>query len=519
MLTFKFRLHYNFVIMKVLKGCALVFLSLILFLLLCIFGIAFTVNQVALNPHTIEKILNDISFSQIIQESLNNQSSGNNISPELQTAIVNTIQKMEPVIKQRVGIAIEDTYTYLKGKSNVPDLKGILGKSVMTSQFVSDLLDQIDLSNLLDQIVKEQAGNGANQMDAFSNALVAAVDQSEPLIKQELVNASDPIFKYLLMQNSSIDLRSTLRQTILSENTVNTMLNNFDYTAMTKNILTQYLGQQLPQDINLSSDQIDRVVAVLKPSVKTALTNASGSFADYLTGTSDTFSITISLAPAMPTLKEVVKEAYLAQLLANVQGLSQTEINNAFEQYYSDFSRTIPDTYEANSSNMGISANTNLTDAITNAQNNLTQARDNLDEASRNFEDSLQQIRTYVGYFRLGFACLIALIILLVAGIVLIYRYVKDSCRNLGIVFFIYGLGAFAVVLAVKFIAAAQIAKADIPQAMSKIPGILLNDVLSPLQILSVVCLIVGLIAIIMSFVYPKLKPAKTDQTTPPAAS
>ena len=61
MLTFKFRLHYNFVIMKVLKGCALVFLSLILFLLLCIFGIAFTVNQVALNPHTIEKILNDIT--------------------------------------------------------------------------------------------------------------------------------------------------------------------------------------------------------------------------------------------------------------------------------------------------------------------------------------------------------------------------------------------------------------------------------------------------------------------------
>jgi hypothetical protein len=505
--------------MKVLKGCALAFLSFILFLSLCIFGIAFTVNQVVLNPHTIEKILNDVDFSQIIQETISEQNTGEGSSAELQTALIATLKKMEPVIKQRIGIAIEDTYAYLAGKGDVPDLKGTLGKSVMTSQFVSDLLDQIDLSNLLDQVMKEQAVSGTNQMDAFSSALVAVVDQSESLIKQELVDASDPIFKYLLMQNSSIDLRSTLRQTILSDTTVNTMLNNFDYTMMTKNILTQYLGQQLPQGINLSSDQIDRVVTVLKPSVKTALTNASGSFADYLTGAKSRFSIIISLQPAVPTMKTVIKEAYLAQLPANLQGLSQTQINSAFEQYYTDFAKTIPSDYEVNSSDLGISPNTNLTKAITNAQNNLTQARNNLDEASRNFEDNLQQIRTYVGYFRLGFACLIALIILLIAGIILIYRNVKDCCRNLGIVFFIYGLGAFAVVVAAKFIAAAQIAKADIPQAMSKIPGILLNDVLSPLQIFSLVCLIGGLIAIIISFIYPKLKPAKTDQATLPAAN
>jgi len=41
--------------MKILKGIALTLLSFILFVSLCVFGIAYTVNQVALNPHTIEK--------------------------------------------------------------------------------------------------------------------------------------------------------------------------------------------------------------------------------------------------------------------------------------------------------------------------------------------------------------------------------------------------------------------------------------------------------------------------------
>ena len=139
--------------MKILKGFALAFLSLILLLSFCVFGIAYTVNQAALNPHDIEKISDNISFAKVVQEQIDKQNTNGDISPELEAAIVSAVQNDEPVIKQQLDIAIEQTYTYLKERGNTPDLKQTLSNSMMTSAFVSDLLDKIDLSQLLDQAV------------------------------------------------------------------------------------------------------------------------------------------------------------------------------------------------------------------------------------------------------------------------------------------------------------------------------------------------------------------------------
>ena len=115
-----------------------------------------------------------------------------------------------------------------------------------------------------------------------------------------------------------------------------------------------------------------------------------------------------------------------------------------------------------------------------------------------------------MGYFRLGYVCLIALIIVLILGIILLCRNVKGACRNLGIVFFIYGAGALAVVLITKYFALQKLAEANIPQALNNIPVILLNDVLSPLRLVSLVCLIGGILLIATSLIYPRLKQAKT---------
>jgi hypothetical protein len=498
--------------MKILKGFTLAFLSFILFLSLCIFGIAYTVNQTALNPRLIEKTIDDINFSKIIQEQIDKQNTNGDISPELETAIVSAVQNDEPVIKQQLDIAIEQTYTYLKERGNTPDLKQTLSNSVMTSAFVSDLLDKIDLSQLLNQAVQEQIGKGTDYSPAFVTALVNAVNQSEPAIKTQIVSASGPIFQYLLMQTPNLDLKSTLRQTILSDDTVNGILNNFDYATLTKNIMSVYIGGLLPEGITLSDAQINLVASALQPYVKTALTNASGSFADYLTGTNPSFSVEIAIAPAMPTLKTVTRDAFTAQLLPELQGLSQTDINNAFEAYYSDFSKTIPATYTVNSSDLGIDGTTDMINTIANAQNSLTTARDNIDTASRNYATDLQNARPYVRDFQIGFICLIALILLLILGIILIYRNVKNSCRNLGIVFLIYGALELAGVLIAKNIIDGQIAKANIPQSVSNIPGMILRDFTSPLQTISLVCLIGGIVLLVVSIIYPRLKPAKAAE-------
>ena len=100
--------------MKIIKGLALVLLSFILVLALCVFGLAFTVNRVALQPNDMEKIVNNIDFAQAVQEQIDKQNTNGDISPQLEAAIVSSIQNAEPVIKQHLDTAIKDTSTNLK---------------------------------------------------------------------------------------------------------------------------------------------------------------------------------------------------------------------------------------------------------------------------------------------------------------------------------------------------------------------------------------------------------------------
>ena len=447
---------------------------------------------------------------------MDEQNSSGDLSPELQTALIDTFRKMEPAIKKQIGVAIEDIYAYLKGQRATPDFKNTLSKSVMNSEFVGELLNEIDISQLVNQVVNEQIGTNADFSDSFINDLITVVDRSEPSLKKQIVKASEPIFNYLLMQTSDFDLKSTLRQTVLSDNFVREMLSYYDYTAVTKDIVANYMAGKLPLGIELTSPQLDRVAATLQPSVKSAFISESGNFADFLVGSRADFSVKVDLTPAQPTIKIVVKEAILTLLPGYLQGVTQEEIDNAYETYYPIFSHTLPPTYEMTSDDLGTETISEISSALNDAQNSLTEVRDSIDQASQNFENVLKKIKPYVGYFRLGYVCLIALIIVLILGIVLIYRKVKDSCRNLGIVFFIYGAGALAVVLITRYFVLGPFAKfllmspqLGTPPALNDIPGILLNDFLTPLRIVSLVCLIGGILLIATSLIYPRLKKPK----------
>jgi len=494
---------------KVIKALAIGLLSLILFLSLFVFAITFTVKQTALNPAYAVKVINEINFSQAIQESINQRASGGNISPQLQTALTESLQNMEPIIKQQLILAIENTYASLKGQGVAPNLENTLSNSVVNSQFVADLMAKIDLSQLLDPVVEQQIGTSNGLSQDFQRALVNAINESTPALKQQIVNASGPICQYLTMQTSSLDLQSTLGQTVLSSSSVNGILNNLDCTAVTKDILMSDIVGQLPGDIQLSDAQIEQLVTALQPAVSAALTNASGDIAGYLLGTQPDFNITVALVPALPTLETVTEEAFMAQLPADLQGLPQAYLDDAFTQYYAGFIQTMPATYAVNSSDLGLNGAGGIATDIANAQNSLNQARSNIAMASQDFNSNFATTRTYVGYFNAAFMLLIALLALAILGIILILRNVKSACRILGVVFLLFGALEYAVVLIVKNVGPSVIARLNIQPALSNVPGIVLNDFMAPLQFVSLACLIAGGIIIVTSIVYPGVNPAK----------
>ena len=142
---------------------------------------------------------------------------------------------MEPVIKQQVTLAIDNAYASLEGQGAAPNLENILSNSVVNSQFVADLMAKIDLAQLVNPVVEQQIGTATGLSQDFQSALVNAINESAPALKQQIVNAADPICQYLTMQTSSLDLQST-RQTVLSSSSVKGILNNLDCTAVTVKI-------------------------------------------------------------------------------------------------------------------------------------------------------------------------------------------------------------------------------------------------------------------------------------------
>jgi hypothetical protein len=107
--------------MKVLKGCSLALFSFILFLLLTVFGLAFTVNQVALSPTVVNGIIRDTNFADIARMTFESVTSGQTAeSLQNQQAIIDTIDSIQSVVKEKLYIAVPDTYDYLLGGSRTP---------------------------------------------------------------------------------------------------------------------------------------------------------------------------------------------------------------------------------------------------------------------------------------------------------------------------------------------------------------------------------------------------------------
>lgn len=101
--------------MKFLKGLVLSLLSLLLFLSLTVFGIAFTLNSTILNPDFVISEVDKIDVSVLVREQI-----GVQLPQEAQfmeEAIYGVISDQEPWLKEQLSITIRSGYDYFLGRS------------------------------------------------------------------------------------------------------------------------------------------------------------------------------------------------------------------------------------------------------------------------------------------------------------------------------------------------------------------------------------------------------------------
>jgi len=611
--------------MKFPKGLAIGLLSFLLFLSLSIFGIAFLINQTVLNPNFVTSQLDKFDVAALAEEIISEQEDEEAFSEELETTLVDTIGDLEPTIREQLYTTLNETYDYLLGKREEPDLKTTLGNTFFNSDFVSSMLDNLNLPLLLEESLPAQT-NQEDFSEDFVDAIVNTVTELESDIKQKIAAASDPVFDYLLGETESIDLASTLRNTVLTSDITLSLINKIAVFFLASESLGGELTEQIPEELDFLADQIDDLMPeltsrieqqisanvdqlldyllgqrqtinivislqgiaetledslrehlmevspdVLKPRFEEILTEqitqlipaeaahlsevaitdewvdqqtniALNPVLSYMLGESSSLNVTISLDPVLANLEEPLKQEFMESPPPELAGLSSSEVEQYFDDYYQELIQDISSTIVIDENMLGadlpaqidelfsdlaqmMPASFNIgemlaevipagqiTDALTEAEGKLAEVRQDIADALETAEEGLEQAREYIGYFQLGYKLLIGFIVLLILGIIFTNRQVKGATRNVGTIFLTYGVLWFAGIFVTKyFIKKAQLPWTEIPPSLEAQLPRLVNDFSAPLQWFSLGLLIGGAVLIVVSFVYPRWRQTQLE--------
>jgi hypothetical protein len=491
--------------MQALKIIGLSFLSFILFISLVVFSIAFTVNGTVLNPKFVARELDSIDVSATVIELMEEEPEDDtDIPEELKTALYDTIEATEPVIKAELNEAILSVGNYLRGKTDEPELSQILGDTFFNEDFLADLLAEVDISAVV------EASLDTDEMDEeLLTSIIDTFAEIEPELKEQLAAASDPVFDYLLAETDSIDLKQTLRDTLLSTDFTASLVDNLDISSITSEFLEEEISEIIPVDLDFIIDELDDAVAIIEPILKEAMSENTDEILDYLLGDSPSISVEVPLEPLRDDLEEILRQTVLDNLPPEWEGLPQAEIDQRVDDFLTDAMDAIPKTFELNEELFGSELPEQATDGLSDAEKALTEAREDINEQLSDVEDTLEEARGYVGWFITGYWILIAVIVLFILAITAIYHSVKGASLHLGIMFLVLGIIECVAVFVSRGIVSRLIAKQDIPAAVQHLPDMLITDVTSPLAALSIGLIVLGVILIAAFILYPRLRPAE----------
>ena len=380
-----------------------------------------------------------------------------------------------------------------------------LNNTILNPNFLTSQLDRLDVSASVEEALSEQMPT-EELPEELRTTLVSIITELEPLIKERIDVAADPIFDYLLGKKQSMDLALTLRNTVLTSDFVASILDTLDLASLAEEILSEQIPEEeFPEELRTA---LVSSITELEPTIKAELIAAADPILDYLLGEKQSLSIVISSEPVVESLKDILREAFLESPPAEFTDLPQSTLERYFNEFFEEFTEMIPATFELNETLLPAEIPAQITEAIAGAEDELKQAKQGMAEAIAATEDRLEQARQYVGYFQLGYTLFIVFMLLLIGGIVPLNRQVRSFTRKLGIIFLSSGILEYAGIFVAKSFVGTQIAQLAIPNSLQEWLPSLASDFLAPLQIFSLVLLIGGIALIVVSFVYKPRQPS-----------
>ena len=354
------------------------------------------------------------------------------------------------------------------------------------------------------------------------------------------------ILSFLLFLSLTVfGIAYLLHSTLLSPDFVAAQVDRIDVSELARDFTEEKIIGELPDEANFLEDAIFDIIDSQEPWLKEQLRYAIYTTYDFFLGKSDTLEITIQLEDLKEGLRESIWDALNEQIATWLPDIIRYELRSYVAEHLQDYMRQIPGEYLP-------SGVTELPDELLLeyldvylqeideqiTQEGLMPQLSGLLEAlvkpyfDEYYDEFVEQIpsevvydedtipadvmeqlllaRKYIGYFQSGYYGLIAFMVLLAAGIFLINWNIGVAARSLGIGLFVYGALELAGVVFARAFNFMQFIP-DIPASLETMLTGLHKDILAPLQLFSIIILVIGIALIVASFFFKRKSSEEPD--------
>lgn len=332
----------------------------------------------------------------------------------------------------------------------------MLNSTLLNPDFMAEQVDKIDVSDLAREFAEEQIVKQIpDEVDFLVDVIYDVIDEEEPWIKEQIDTAIYAGYDFILGDTDSLNIYIPLEAK--------------------KEELRESFWQA-------STESVSQWLPVL---VESELGSYLARYIDYFASDIPEQYLPPELVDASADLLSEYLSNYLTEKAIEaveenppvVTGLLESVVRPYFDEYYNDIMEQLPSALEVN--------------------------RSNIDD---DVWENLLLARKYVNYFKTSYYFLIAFMVLMVVGIFLINRNIRDSTRSLGISLLVYGVLEFAGVYVARHFLPTDISflfpDAGIPDSLQTWLSGFYVDLLAPLLILSIIVMVVGALLIVVSIVY-----------------
>ena len=168
--------------------------------------LALVMGDTFLNATFVGAVLDKVDITDIAEKAVTEE-----LPDEFADAALSVVSRHEAELKTRVAAATDPIFAYVLGKTDRVDLATVLRDTLLSTEFVIDLLDELDIASLSSDFLREAiADHVPQEVDIPADRLDEAIAALEPAITEAMTAATDPVLDYLLGQAPSLSVRVSL---------------------------------------------------------------------------------------------------------------------------------------------------------------------------------------------------------------------------------------------------------------------------------------------------------------------